>query len=163
MTLHKCLIKLFPAKLVQCVFALGPAILLQFELGRTHRHTDARAVIPLAALRTFKPNMLSFALLLSHLLDSELATLPLMDRLHPVRPPTDTLRHLCPARPHRLKPFRKRLLYDLRYNAGADRSAPFTNSKTKTFLHRDWCNNLNYHRYVVPGHAHLCALALTAL
>jgi hypothetical protein len=42
------------------------AVLLQLKLGRTFSHTHIRTVVPLAALGTFQPDILTFTFLLSH-------------------------------------------------------------------------------------------------
>ncbi len=51
---------------------------------------------------------------------------------------------------------------NLNYHTGTDRLTSLTNSKTKAFLHSDWRNNLNLHRYIVSRHTHLCTLAFPA-
>jgi hypothetical protein len=55
---------LFTADLVGRTLTLGPAVLLQLQLGRAFGDTDFRSIIPLAAFRALQPDVLSFAFFL---------------------------------------------------------------------------------------------------
>jgi hypothetical protein len=48
----------------------------------------------------------------------------------------------------------KKLLNDFRNNAGADRTATFADSETKTFIHRDGADEFHSQVYVITRHNH---------
>src|SRR5262249_23902192 len=47
------------------------------------------------------------------------------------------------------------LLNNLSHHTGADRMSAFSNRETELLVHRDRCDQFNFHRHAIPGHHHL--------
>ena len=148
-------------------FSLLLTIFLELHFRRAFCHTNACAIVSIAALSALKPDILSFTLFFSHMISPQQAGLLMLElSFQAAETCPEALcwcKHASFLNAADFKESLSFLFNDLGNHTGTDSSSTFTDSKAKPIFHSDWRYNLHFHRYIITRQTHFCTLTLSAL